>query len=269
MPSPPLQRAVSYQLSFEPTTAKPPSDIEANEVTDEDLDDPASDGQSVIGISLGHAQTYLASPSATDAEKKTFLQKGAEESTTSIDALDAPDLEFDNYKSSSVDGVADETFDPSRPYTSSRPKLHTEVTPTRPQPNITLPSPWRAGANHNWSIRGQEEERQASMVERLTRLRASTTPDAPDNMGWRRYVPSISTVPSFSRTSVTGFTRSASSSQLDDSANSSTTLSKSAQVSEGGVASASESTLVGGDVGTESNSKSVRSSTTKQVRYEP
>lgn len=151
-------------------------------------DNIGSDSGSIIGVSIGRTQTYLASPTVSSAQKSAFL------GTANDGSL--PD------RTQHTQEVADAGYRPqgvprrpgiephALPARSPSLSISNRASQSRPRTSITLPSPWRAGPNQAWNVRGEEQETFASMMQRLTRPRASSGPGPGDESGWRRYIPS-------------------------------------------------------------------------------
>lgn len=180
----------SYTRPLSPTT----SDLEqaSDDDHDEDLNDLASDTQSLVGVSLGQAQSRLNSPAATVGEKTAVLNLQPSKDKESYEQDFAASNGDEN-------GSYDGTDEPV-PLPSSKPRLASLSTVKESQPvndQNVFPSPWRAGPNSIWSIDGALDQ------PRSTRARGFTGQSSilgDDSGGWRRLLPSL-TLPQLSKVS--------------------------------------------------------------------
>ncbi|OCK74046.1 hypothetical protein K432DRAFT_387049 [Lepidopterella palustris CBS 459.81] len=187
-----------------------PSDDETPEV--QSL--PPEDAQSVIGVSIGQAQTRLTSPKTPAAEKAAALEdvEGGgffDENTWEKSGEATPEDEQREPVVHTLDGQMDGVdFKEPRPTTPP-----SKDPPTRESP-VRLPSPWRAGPKRFQRL----DDTRASLRESFSGNRRRASSGGSTAEAFRKYLPfnlpSITKSPNLSNFSLPSFTMS---SGLDNS----------------------------------------------------
>ena len=174
---PPLTPKHSYAA---PLPAKSPDEDDLdNEEAEENIDDLASDSQSLIGVSIGRAQTEC--NSAVNIPQDDRLDDN-HQPKPAIPYVDSRDFSENQASSQAPPTTVNDQASSSNVDRTSDPRKS-------PTPPAVLPSPWVSASKAYWSF-GQAQDHSTQLTSTKTaRQRASTGPTLPEESGLRKLVP--------------------------------------------------------------------------------